>query len=121
MANADSTSIDRDQSTNEEKRRQGALACLAAMRQLEADAAEMPEEPRPWLMKRYGDAKRLAQTIGPLSPEVEGAIMALAEYMHYWQTTGGANLEPGTWMPVASMTDDQVNEWVDRVESSVDA
>lgn len=97
--------------------RQGsALACLEAMRQLEADAKDMPEDPRAWLLKRLTDSERLARSVGPLTPEAEGAILALAEYIHYANTTGLPNLAPGAWKPVAAMSESEMNEWVSRTE-----
>lgn len=97
--------------------RQGsALACLEAMRQLEADAKDMPEDPRAWLLKRLTDSERLARSVGPLTPEAEGAILALAEYIHYANTTGLPNVASGAWKPVAAMSESEMNEWVSRTE-----
>ena len=100
----------------EGNRQSGALACLEAMRQLEADAKEMPEDPRAWLLKRLTDSERVAQSFGPLSPEAEGAILALAEYVHYANTTGLPRLAPGAWKPVAAMNEGEINGWVAQTE-----
>lgn len=100
----------------EEARRLGALRCVEAMRQLEANATnrDMPDDPRGWLLRRRTDAEKLVKALGPMPPETEGAVLALAEYMHYSQTAGGANLEPGHWLPVVALTPDEFESEISR-------
>lgn len=100
-----------------EGRRIGALRCFDAMRQLESECeAGVPDDPRGFFMARYRAAEQIAKAIGPMSPEVEGAIMALAEYMHFGLTTGIANLEPGGWLPGVAMTEGEFEDHVREME-----
>lgn len=88
--------------TAEESRRSGALTCLAAMRQLIDAAQDMPHDAAGFFSKQHADAQAFAASLGPMPPFAEGAIIALAEYIHQWETTGGPALEH--WTPEAAKT-----------------
>lgn len=88
--------------TAEESRRSGALTCLAALRQLLAAAEDMPNDAAGFFSKQHDDAKAFAASLGPMPAFAEGAIIALAEYIHHWETTGGPDLEH--WAPEAAKT-----------------
>lgn len=86
----------------EESRRSGALTCLAAMRQLLAAAEDMPNDAAGFFSKQHADAQAFATSLGPVPPFAQGAIIALAEYIHHWETAGGPDLEH--WTPEAAKT-----------------
>lgn len=102
---------------SDQLRRRGALNCLGAIRQLEIDAQDQPYEPGPWLLKQRLDAEKLLKALPPMSPEAEGAVMAMAEYMHFGFTTGVANLAPGAWIPIVAMTPDELTAKIAELES----
>lgn len=116
-----------DQLTDDEARREGALASMRALAQLRKSAEEYSASSSPasnrdaaegFFALSINDAKVFAEAIGTLSPFQEGAILALAEYLHKYFTTGEADL--GRWVPCAAMTDKQCREEVERLVSSME-
>lgn len=93
--------------TIEAARIAGAQTCLDALRRLEqaAEAGDPGDTAAEYYAQRLSDARALVAAIGPMTPEQEGAIAVLAEYIHMNLTTGTPNLAPGGWIPLSAMTD----------------
>lgn len=95
--------------TIESARITGALKCLDAMRDLE-NAAESADPCGP--MAEYFEQRRAAvcafvATIGPMTPEQEGAFAVLAEFIHAGAIVGDDYPSYG-WIPLATMTDAEI-------------
>lgn len=86
----------------EEHRRAGAVSCLTALRQMIAGAQDMPNDAAGFFSKQHGDAQAFVASLGPMPPYAEGALIALAEYIHHLETTGDPNLD--VWKPEAAKT-----------------
>jgi len=100
----------------DDRRREGARLCFEAMKLLsDATLEDMADKYSDYLAKRYRDAERLLRSLPPMPPEAEGAILALAEYVHDAITNGDPNMDPGQWVPFATMTQEQVQSEIDRL------
>jgi hypothetical protein len=101
----------------EGERRKGALATMQALRVLYASAENVgncgnrPEDFYSW---RFNDAAKLADSLGAMPPRARGAIIALAEFIHYSVHTGEPNLD--RWLPVVAMTKEQLRREVAGTE-----
>jgi hypothetical protein len=106
--------------TAEQSRIEGAKVCMLALAKMieSAEAFNVSSEKLTnnaesaarYYDARLHDAKAVADAIGSLSPYQEGAIIALAEYIHSYFTTGEPNLE--VWAPCVAMTADQYRDEV---------
>ena len=103
--------------TIEAARIEGAKACMRALTEMieSAEAFNVNSEKLTnaeaaahYYDTRLHNAKAIADAIGSLSPYQEGAIIALAEYIHSYFTTGEPNLE--VWTPCVAMTADQYRD-----------
>ena len=108
--------------TIEAARIEGAKACMRALAEMvksaeafndEADKPTSTEAAAHYFGSRLQGAKSIADAIGPLSPYQEGAIIALAEYIHSYFTTGEPNLE--VWTPCVAMTADQYRGQIEEL------
>lgn len=91
----------------ENVRREGARACIRALRHLiEAAAKPCGDEAADYYNKRHEDAKAFTATLGSMPPHIEGVILALAEIFHMNETTGEPDLEFG-WLPFCAMTNEE--------------
>jgi len=113
--------------TTDQARIAGAKACMLALANLvtaakgfnEAGEKEtIQETAEHYYGERYSDAKAFADAIGQLSPYQEGAILALAEYIHSSITTG----EPviGTWQPCAALTEGEYRAKVEKLAADME-
>ena len=95
----------------EEERRLGALAVMRALRVLYASAEDVGNcgsRPEDFFLWRFNDAAKLADSLGAMPQFARGAIMALAEFIHYSVHTGEPNLD--CWLPVVGMTKKQLQQ-----------
>lgn len=102
----------------DEARREGAKACMLALAEMIQSAKAFndgdekqtnAEAAAHYYDARLRDAKTVADDIGgPRNPYQEGAIIALAEYIHSCLTTGEPNLE--VWTPCVALTADQYRD-----------
>lgn len=132
MAIADSTSStrrarkgaalpqDHTSTSSAEAVRASALRGVAALRTL-VQAAEVECGPTvaDYLNKRRDDAKALVSSLGPMSREVEGAILAMAEYIHFGITTGEPSLGEEEWLPISAMTQGDVDQQIREMEDDL--
>lgn len=101
---------------DEARRRSGALKCVNVLRALENAAAIPPDDTaEAFFAQRAADAKAFAAHFGPMSPEVEGVITALAEYIHTGITTGQPNLDK--WLPVSAKTEAELMQEIRSMEA----
>lgn len=106
--------------TIQQSRITGALAGLNALRKLEQAAktiSNIDDTPQQYYDKRLTDTRALVAALGPMSPELKGAIAVLAEYVHMGITTGRPNLEPGGWVPMATMTEAGRQAMIERTDA----
>ncbi len=104
---------------NQSARIAGALKCLDALRKLEraAESDNLDQTASDFYAQNLSDARALVAALGPMSPELEGAIAALAEYIHNNIVSGTPNLEPDGWIPMSAMTDEERQAMVDSCEA----
>ncbi len=106
-------------STTEAGRIAGAQKCLDALRMLEqaAEVGDPGDTAAEYYAQRLSDARALVVAIGPMTPEQEGAISVLAEYIHMNLTTGVPNLAPGGWTPLAARTEAERQAMVEQLDA----
>lgn len=94
----------------------GALACFEALRTLEkaAERFDLDETAEEHFAKCLTDSCAFVAALGPMTPEQEGAVTALAEYVHMGFTTGEPNLDPGGWVPMVTMTEAERQAMIER-------
>lgn len=93
--------------STEQSRIVGARKCIDALRRLEQSAeSDVAEDTAAeFYAQRLADARSLVAALGPMTPEQEGAVAALAEYIHMSLSSGTPNLEPDGWLPLSAMTE----------------
>lgn len=108
----------------------GALKCMDALRQMKQSAESFISSGQDdtfeaYFAQRLSDTRAMVTALGPMTPEQEGAIAALAEYIHYSEIDGGVpDVSPGAWLPLATMTDEECQamiELMDAENADVDA
>ncbi|GEM_PF-4902213 len=95
----------------------GALAAMQALRVLYASAEDVGNcgsRPEDFFLWRFNDAAKLADSLGAMPQHVRGAIIALAEFIHYSIHTGEPNLD--RWLPVVAMTKEQLRQEIADTE-----
>ena len=101
----------------------GALKAVDSLRQLEQATEDINYDDTTaatFHRKQLNDAKAFAASFGPLTPEQEGALVAVAEYLHTWMTTAQPNIEPGGWVPLSTLTDDEFSAMVAADQALMD-
>lgn len=112
------SAIDTTRLTDEQARREGAIAGLAALRELEQAAETIDHEhdtAAEYCGKQLGDAMTFAAKFGPMPPKIEGVIVAMAELIHFYTTTGVPDLD--NWVPVSSMTQAELTLEIQSMEA----
>ncbi|NJD35366.1 MAG: hypothetical protein FIA96_11135 [Betaproteobacteria bacterium] len=109
--------------TIEASRIAGAIKCMDALRKLE-QSAEFSVDSDPTIAGYYGkqlaDTRALVSALGPMTPEQEGIVATLAEYIHTIATTGTPNIDPGRWLPLSAMAEEDRRVMIGRVQSESD-
>jgi hypothetical protein len=101
----------------------GALKCMNVLRQMKQSAESFissghDETVEDYFAQRLSDTRALVAALGPMTPEQEGAIAALAEFIHSAEIDGGVpDVSPGAWLPLAAMTDSEQEELIGRMEA----
>lgn len=115
MATSKNTSADRNQSA----RIAGALKGLDALRKIEhaAETGDPGDTAAEYYAQRLSDARAFVAALGPMTPEQEGAIAVLAEYIHMNLTTGVPNLAPGGWRPLSAMSEIERQAMVEQLDA----
>ena len=109
--------------TIEAARIAGALKCMNALRQMKQSAESFissgqDDTVEAYFAQRLSDTRAMVTALGPMTPEQEGVIAALAEYIHSAEIDGGApDVSPGAWLPLATMTDAEQAEMTERMEA----
>ncbi len=113
--------------TIEAARIAGALKCMDALLKLEHDATHAVEwagseqTAAEYYDQRLSDARALVAALGPMTPEQEGAIAVLAEYIHMSITSGQPTLESDGWIPLSAMTDKARQAMVEQLDAEHEA
>lgn len=101
----------------------GALKCMDALRKLARDAERSIENERAdrtveeYFGQRLSDVRALVAALGPMSPEQEGALATLAEYIHSEICGSTPDVSLGYWLPLAAMTDAEQKEMTECMEA----
>lgn len=101
----------------DEQQRAGALECIEALKPLQHSAENMQIEANEGAIFadiQSGDAERLADKFGPMTPRQKGAFRALAEYIHHCSSSGTPALT--IWKPFVANTPEEVEQWVKSLE-----
>lgn len=101
------------------EKRAGAAACVAALAQL-IKAANTPQidssDALEYVTKAITESAELLKIFGPLTPQQEGAILCLAEYIHFSETTGTPNLD--TWTPFSTDSKEDVDSFIAKMNAN---
>jgi hypothetical protein len=103
--------------TLEADRIAGALKGLDALRQLERSAEKISHGATAFYAQRLTNTRALVAALGPMTPEQEGAVAVLAEYIHSEIDGVVHDISPGNWVPLSAMTEDERQAMVDRIEA----
>lgn len=119
MATANTTSSTRNQAA----RIAGALKGLAALRNMERaaeneDAAETAAE---FYAKRQANVQAMVAALGPMTPEQEGTIAVLVEFIALEFAGSTANLTPGGWTPLSAMTTGERQMMINEADAAHEA
>lgn len=95
--------------TVEAARIAGALKCVDGIHQLEqsSERAEPCATMAEYYAQRQADVRAFVATLGPMTPEQEGAFAVLAEFI-YSGACVGDDYPSSRWVPLATMTDDEI-------------
>lgn len=104
--------------TIEAARIAGAIKCMDALSKLDLAAQEgnMDQTVSEFYAQRLSDAHAFVAALGPMTPEQEGVIAVLAEYIHAGINDNEPGLAPGDWKPLSAMTDEERRAMIDREE-----
>lgn len=106
-----------DANFTDQKRINGALDCIQALKKLELSAENLPSSADAagiyFSIQKY-DAKAVSDVFGPMTPRQEGAFRAMAEYIHTSITAGTPNLE--LWKPLVALTAPEFDAEIERHE-----
>lgn len=110
-------------SRNNSGRIAGALACLEALRAIERAANDFNpgETAASFYAARQADVDAFVDALGPMSPELRGAVEAIAEYIHINLTDGTPNTNPEGWLPVSAMLDSERIAMVEHLDAEHEA
>lgn len=97
----------------------GALKCMNALRQLlqSTEAPGQDDTVEAYFAQRLSDTRALVAALGPMTPEQEGAIATLAEYIHSEICGMVPDVSPGHWLPLAAMTDEECQAMIDLTDA----
>lgn len=97
----------------------GAIKCMEALRRLQqsAEAPGQDDTVEAYFSQRLSDTRALVAALGPMTPEQEGAIATLAEYIHSEICGMVPDVSPGHWLPLAAMTDAARQEMIDLMDA----
>jgi hypothetical protein len=106
-----------------ETMRQGALACMAALRDIET-IAEMATHTPELTMEEYWQEQKavvdiLLKAAGATSPYISGFLAVFAEYVGFISGPGIPDLD--AWIPHAAMTEAEFAAHRQRMESDLTA
>lgn len=104
--------------TIEAARIAGALKCMDALRNLEqaAEKGSMEQTLTEFYAQRLSDARAFVADLGPMTPEQEGAVAVLAEYIHAVLNDCEPDVSPGRWIPISAMTEIEHQAKIKREE-----
>jgi len=97
----------------------GSLKCMGALRNLERDSllGELDQSITDFYGQRLTNVSAFVAALGPMSPEMEGIIATMAEYIHSVMTGGTIlDIDPGRWLPLVAMTECERRAMIDRFE-----
>lgn len=63
-----------------------------------------------YYMQRLARVRAMTDALGPMTPELEGALSVLVEYVCEGLDGGPPDLEFGDWTPLAAMTADELRD-----------
>ncbi len=109
----------RKNNSNESARIAGAQMGLAALRKLEreSEADIHAESAAEYSEQRLSAVRAFVAGLGPMTPEQEGAIAVLVEYIHADLSGGTPNLAPDGWIPLSAMTAAERQAEVERMDA----
>jgi hypothetical protein len=110
-------------STTEAARIAGALKCLDALRRHEqaVEAADPGETTAEYHAQSLSAARAFVAALGPMTPEQEGAIAVLAEYIATEIGGSTPNLAPGCWRPLSAMTEAERQAKAEQLDAELAA
>lgn len=111
--------------TIEAARVTGALKGFDALRKLRTagnyDPAFADETASEFYARRLSIARAFVAALGPMTPEQEGAVAVLAEFIVQETEDCIVNLSPGGWRPLSTMTDKEFQARMKEIEDEIAA
>lgn len=112
-------------STIEAARIAGALKGFDALRKLRTasnyDPAFADETASEFYARRLSVARVFVAALGPMTPEQEGAVAVLAEFIVQETEDCVVDLSPGGWRPLSTMTDKEFQAEMKELEDEIAA
>jgi hypothetical protein len=109
--------------TTEAARIAGALKGLDALRKLEhaVETGDLGGTTAEYHAQCLSDARAFVAALGPMTPEQEGAIAVLAEYIATEIGGSTPNLAPGCWLPLSAMTEAERQAKAEQLDAELAA
>lgn len=97
----------------------GALKGLEALRRLgrSTECAAPCQTIGEFEELRLFDARALVSSLGPMTPEQEGVVAVLAEYIATEIAGSTPNISPGAWSPLSTMTAEERRAMYERLDA----
>ena len=86
-----------------------------------AEAGDPGDTAAEYYAQRLSDARAFVAALGPMTPEQEGAIAVLIEFIALEFAGSTANLVPGGWTPLSAMTEEDRQAMIERLDAEHEA
>ncbi|MCK9380840.1 MAG: hypothetical protein M0P95_07205 [Sulfuritalea sp.] len=97
------------------------MDALRKLRTAGYDPAFSSETASGFYARRLSIARAFAAAIGPMTPEQEGAVSVLAEFIMQERDDCTVDLSPGGWLPLSAMTDQEFQIKMKKIEDEIAA
>ena len=101
----------------------GAIKTLRALHHLYQVIHEedYPSADLDFYMQRLARARAVIDQLGPMTPELEGALSVFVEYVCEALDAGTPELGSGEWTPLTAMTQEEIKGYALDMEAEADA
>lgn len=109
--------------TIEAARIAGAIKALRALQHLDMVTGEedYPSAYLDFYMQRLSRARAVIDQLGPMTPELKGAVSVFVEYVCEALDAGPPGLGSGDWTPLTAMTQEELKDYALDMEAEADA
>ncbi|MBP9159154.1 MAG: hypothetical protein KBF53_15485 [Sphingobium sp.] len=109
--------------TTEDARIAGAIRALGTLHRLNQVTGEedYPSAYLDFYMQRLARARAVIDQLGPMTPELEGALSVFVEYVCEALDAGPPGLGSDDWTPLTAMTQEELKGYALNMEAEADA